>query len=1049
MTPAIVAFLMVFCLSAAASGQIIYVDADADGANNGSSWADAYNYLQDALAAAWSGDEIRVAQGTYKPDQGAGITPGDREATFQLINGVTTKGNYAGYNEPDPNARDIKLYETILSGDLKGDDFQVKDPLGLLYEPTRAENSRHVITGGTGVLDGFIITAGNATRRSGGGMKNSAGSPTLINCIFRGNSAKSLGGGLYNDWGSPTLINCIFIGNSARSGAGMWCGDSGKPTLINCTLSGNSASYYGGGMGNNESDPVLTNCIFWGNSDNTGVELWAQISGGDAPVVNYSCIQGLIGNFGGTGNIGDDPLFVEADGADNIPGTADDNLRLLLGSPCIDAADNSAIPPSVFTDLDGDPRITDGTVDMGAYEGLHQGFLLSTESVTVPEGATESFTIALAMDPQGTLEVTVSRQSGDHDITVESGAMLTFDSSNYSIPQNVTLAAAEDKDNLSSSALVKVSGIQLLAAGIRAIEQDNDLPAGNILFVDADAPGLNTGMNFSKAYTQLQDALTVAAMYPGIVTEVRVAEGTYKPDRSVGVTPGDRTATFHLINGLTIKGGYAGFGEPKPNDREIAKYQTILSGDLHGDDIEIVYPENLLYEPTRADNSYHVLTGSETDATAVLDGFTVVAGNADGYREVDYDNGGGMYNYFGSPTVMNCIFKCNSANDDGGGMYNRTGMGYDSRPILTNCTFEGNAGRVGGGACNEYSSPILTNCTFRDNWARDIGGGMSGMDSRTTLTDCTFYKNHTDGYAGGGMSGIARAITNCIFIENSSNWTGGGMYSTGSPTITNCIFIGNSAEQSGGGVQTQNGRPMLINCTFSGNSAGKEGGGLFSKYSDPELTNCILWGNWPQQIGEEGYPVSVIYCDVQGSWPGEGNMDADPLFRDPYGADDILGTKDDNLRLLPSSPCIDAGDPDYVAGPDETDLDGKPRIIGGRIDMGAYEYSPPIPAEVRFLPRTINLLSKGKWITAFLWLPEDYNVTDIDPNSVFLEVEIQAEQLHINEQEQVAIAKFVRGEVQSILDISDVELKITGRLTDGALFEGTDTIKVIDKAGKN
>ncbi|HUS72209.1 MAG TPA: hypothetical protein VMY06_04010, partial [Sedimentisphaerales bacterium] len=118
-------------------------------------------------------------------------------------------------------------------------------------------------------------------------------------------------------------------------------------------------------------------------------------------------------------------------------------------------------------------------------------------------------------------------------------------------------------------------------------------------------------------------------------------------------------------------------------------------------------------------------------------------------------------------------------------------------------------------------------------------------------------------------------------------------------------------------------------------------------------------------------------------------------------------------------------------------------------DMGAYEYSPPIPAEVRFLPRTINLLSKGKWITAFLWLPEDYNVTDIDPNSVFLEVEIQAEQLHINEQEQVAIAKFVRGEVQSILDISDVELKITGRLTDGALFEGTDTIKVIDKAGKN
>jgi hypothetical protein len=83
---------------------VLYVDDDAPGANDGSSWENAYNFLQDALTAADTLPrpvEIRVAQGTYKPDQGAGITPGDREATFQLVNGVTIKGGYAGFGEPE------------------------------------------------------------------------------------------------------------------------------------------------------------------------------------------------------------------------------------------------------------------------------------------------------------------------------------------------------------------------------------------------------------------------------------------------------------------------------------------------------------------------------------------------------------------------------------------------------------------------------------------------------------------------------------------------------------------------------------------------------------------------------------------------------------------------------------------------------------------------------------------------------------------------------------------------------------------------------------
>lgn len=89
-----------------AAGQTIYVDADATGANNGSSWVHAYKYLQDALnKPPGSGDQIWVAEGIYKPDQGAAATPGDREATFQLINGVAMYGGFAG-GETSQDQRD-------------------------------------------------------------------------------------------------------------------------------------------------------------------------------------------------------------------------------------------------------------------------------------------------------------------------------------------------------------------------------------------------------------------------------------------------------------------------------------------------------------------------------------------------------------------------------------------------------------------------------------------------------------------------------------------------------------------------------------------------------------------------------------------------------------------------------------------------------------------------------------------------------------------------------------------------------------------------------
>ncbi|MGD2095401.1 MAG: right-handed parallel beta-helix repeat-containing protein [Phycisphaerales bacterium] len=419
---------------------------------------------------------------------------------------------------------------------------------------------------------------------------------------------------------------------------------------------------------------------------------------------------------------------------------------------------------------------------------------------------------------------------------------------------------------------------------------------GKVIYVDDDTAGANDGTSWADAYNFLQDALADANDSDKPV-EIRVAQGVYKPDQRANQTPGDREATFRLINGVALKGGYAGFDEPDPNLRDIKLYETILNGDLNSDDVEVSDPCDLAGEVTRAENSYHIVTGSGTDEKAVLDGFTIIAGNAN--DESNY--GGGMYNVFGSPTLTYCTFSGNLAKR-GGGMYN-----LNSSPTLTNCTFSGNSAStvwgssVGGGMFNSKSSPILTECLFSGNWAgfggggmwndddsypivtnctfsensvNMVGGGMFNSSSHPILANCTFHKNLAGSVSfkgtGGGMynSHSSPSLNDCTCSENSAYWAGGGMYNMSSdrstltncifnqnsslggggmfnevcdPTLNNCVFIENSAEWAGGLYNWQS-SPALSNCTFSDNFS-ERGGGIYNMESNSTLTNCIFSGN--------------------------------------------------------------------------------------------------------------------------------------------------------------------------------------------------------------
>ena len=252
-----------------------------------------------------------------------------------------------------------------------------------------------------------------------------------------------------------------------------------------------------------------------------------------------------------------------------------------------------------------------------------------------------------------------------------------------------------------------------------------------------------------------------------------------------------------------------------------------------GPEMTVIDCEGSEEDPHRGFN-FHTAEGP----SAALAGFTIT----NGY--VKYE-GGGIYCHYSSPTITNCIIEGNAVRG------------------LTSCG--------GGICCDSYSDPIITGCIITGNmvagrWAS--GGGIY-----------TFYS--------------APIIRKCVISDNAAD-SGGGVYCcVGEPIIRNCTVTGNTAVMSGGGIFSENACLSIANCTMSENIALNEGGGLYCIDWAPTVVNSILWNVSPDEIS--GAAV-VSYSDVEGGWPGEGNIDADPLF---------IGESD--FHLFVGSPCMDTG----------------------------------------------------------------------------------------------------------------------------------------------
>lgn len=537
---------------------------------------------------------------------------------------------------------------------------------------------------------------------------------------------------------------------------------------------------------------------------------------------------------------------------------------------------------------------------------------------------------------------------------------------------------------------VSVGGAILFALptiGVAGIESR----AEAVIYVDSQATGMEDGSSWTDAYTDLLVALSQTG-----AGEIWVAAGTYEP----AGPGGDRSASFTLQSGVAVYGGFAG-DETQRDERDPAANPTVLSGDLNGDDYGDSVNGHFVYR-NAGDNSHHVVTASNTDASAVLDGFVIAHGYARrvGFEGPAVEGGGGLLIENGSPTIANTTFVGCSAYF-GGAVYVRDGSpSFSDCELAQNYTDIGWGGAVYSGGNSQVS---FTRCTFRGNAAigsspdPDGSGGAIYNDFGSVLrieesvfsSNLTGYRTLTTGgtptIGGAIMAGGDVTIERSIFLGNKSH-NGGAIYAFNGATIDGSLFSGNrspaapstSSLPSGGygGAMVLSGPSTLSGVTMGQNSAAENAGGIYVVSGNVTVANSVVWGNTVTKTvapGEDPIPVvkmqihnsagnvSILFSDVQAlleTIPGEdppdpanfpGSIDADPLFVDASGADNVAGTEDDDLRLGPGSPAIDAGDNGLIPAGVVFDLDGNARRLDDPatpdsgagappvVDMGAYE----------------------------------------------------------------------------------------------------------------
>ncbi len=384
--------------------------------------------------------------------------------------------------------------------------------------------------------------------------------------------------------------------------------------------------------------------------------------------------------------------------------------------------------------------------------------------------------------------------------------------------------------------------VLIIAVGLTPLREAQAV--GAIIYVDADAAGAFDGTSWTDAYKRLQNALAVASSGD----QIWVAEGIYYPDEGVTQVNNDPSESFLLSNGVQIYGGFNGT-ESLLSERNLSENVTILSGDIDKNDTNT--DGNNIAETTadiQGTNSYHVvrdITGL-LDSNAVVDGFVITAGYANGNVLQSHTTGGGIQLLSGSsPNFANLTLQGNRASANGGAFF-----AENSTSRMTSSVFMGNNANNGGGAYIEDGAVEFSHVIFDSNSANDGGGLTLSLTNLSVLTDVSFLSNTVTTNGGGMVAGndTAPLLIDVTFTGNSAAYGGGlAVNPLANPDLTSATFNGNQATQGGGAIYAAgslSGYAYLTmrNSTISGNNA-VWGGAYYGSIADTLLRHVTVSGN--------------------------------------------------------------------------------------------------------------------------------------------------------------------------------------------------------------
>ncbi|GAA4748902.1 right-handed parallel beta-helix repeat-containing protein [Flavisolibacter ginsenosidimutans] len=897
---------------------VFYVKANATGANNGLTWADAYTSLYNALSSALPSDTIKVAKGMYKPSGSA----------FSMKDSVVVFGGYPDSGNPTETDRNWRTNQTILSGELGVPGYSGNFPVLLMGSSLSSVTLwdgfilQETYGYGSGSRSGAVVLSFNSrpvlrnflfrnnyASESNDGTAITAinSSPTVINSVFVNNNVSFLTyskGIVYSSNGSPVFYNCVFANNGGFDSSSALYHSGGNPQIVNCTFFGNVCGYRPEGavvVGTSGANISINNSIFYENR-NINKDIYQTFSPDSSELVlsnSTASVQNCIfQNYKGGNNVqlSVNPRFrdtADLDGPDNLFFTADDGLSLT--NPCSPGlnAGNNALANLTEPDLAGSNRVF-GTVDLGAYE------MPATRST-----------------PLKTVYVNKAA-TGTNDGSSWSNAFTDLQKALQYCADTVKVAAGTyPPSQANTRSFFTLENKKVLLGGYPSTGNPSDADRDASLYPTVLSGKLPNGSQSSIIIksknvdsTTMMDGFTVRDCSP-----IRPALGSlYLLDKA---SP--------TIKNCRIAGNSFGIVSQKGSDALFLR--CTLDSNYFGATIIIsARPRfqncNFIHNRTGAtyDDSYDGAAVNNRYASPVFDSCRFAYNTASHW-------GGAIMNSISQPQFTHCIFTANTTSEYGGDVFNDS-----SNAQFDNCTFNDTLTVVSGGSIfNSGSAPVFRFCQFKNSKATGDGGVVFNELSSPTFISCAFSKT------GNFYSRLYSRPTliNCIAAMPATDGTPFMKNVRTVATLTNVTFvrqgIPGEVSQSGALVlNTDSSQLTVKNSIFWG-------GKLDTKSPAPDIVND------PNTTYTSSTTINNSITQAYGTNGVNGNLvGINPRlseYNDPDGKDNEFFTPDDGLTLSARSPAIDAGSTNANNQP--VDILNQNRVYGNGIDIGAYERQSP------------------------------------------------------------------------------------------------------------